>query len=113
MRDVIHIDDVCEIILIQIKKIRKYHNLTFNIGGDIKNSVSLKSLTKKCEHLTQNKIKIGRTAKTSIYDIPYFITDNKKVTRTYGWKPKKKINNIVQDIYKWMSLNKGQIKKFL
>ncbi len=102
VRDVIHIDDVCEIILIQIKKIKKHHNLTFNIGGDIKNSVSLKSLTKKCERLTQNKIKIGRTAKTSIYDIPYFITDNKKITKFYKWRPKKNIDQILNDILNWL-----------
>lgn len=102
VRDIIHIDDACEIILIQIKKIKKYHNLTFNIGGDKKNSVSLKSLTKKCEYLTQNKIKIGRTAKTSIYDIPYYITDNKKITKFYKWKPKKNINQILNDILNWL-----------
>ena len=33
VRDVIHIDDVCEIIFKQIKKIKVVNNSTFNIGG--------------------------------------------------------------------------------
>ena len=35
VRDVIHIDDVCEIIHLQIKKIQKINNHVFNIGGGI------------------------------------------------------------------------------
>ena len=52
--------------------------------------------------LNQNKIKIGRTAKTSIYDIPYFITDNKKITKFYKWRPKKNIDQILNDILNWL-----------
>ena len=33
VRDIIHIKDVCEIILIQIKNLKKINNETFNIGG--------------------------------------------------------------------------------
>ncbi len=107
VRDVIHIDDVSEIILSQIKKIGKNFNLTFNIGGGMKNSISLKSLTKKCEILTNNKIKIGRKPKTSIYDIPYYVTNNYKITRLYNWKPKKNINQILNDILNWLYKNKN------
>ena len=50
--------------------------------------------------------------KTSIYDIPYFITDNSKVTRTYGWKPKKNITKIIKDTYKWLKINKSNLIKY-
>lgn len=113
VRDVLHIQDLIDLIKIQIKKFNQINNQTFTVGGSTKSFTSLKNLTKLCQIITGNKINFSKISKTSIYDIPYFITDNKKVTRTYGWKPKKKINNIVQDIYKWMSLNKRQIKKFL
>lgn len=113
VRDIIHIDDVCEIILIQIKKFKKIKNHTFNIGGGIKNAVSLKDLTTMCENLTKNKIKFGRIGKTSIYDIPYFVTDNNKISRFYKWKPKKNIDQIINDIYRWLLVNKKARKFFL
>ena len=56
VRDVIHIDDVCKIILIQIKQIKSKHNKIFNIGGGIKNAISLNDLTSKCIKLTGNKL---------------------------------------------------------
>ena len=45
IRDVIHIEDVCEIIFLQIKYFNKIYNDTFNIGGGKINAISLKELT--------------------------------------------------------------------
>ena len=112
IRDVIHIDDVCKIILIQIKKIHKKNNLTLNIGGGLKNSISLKELTKKCQNISNNRIKISGISKTSMYDIPYYVTDNRKITKIYNWKPSKTIDHIVNDIYKWLYQNKNIWKYF-
>ena len=111
VRDIIHIDDVCKIILIQIKKINKVNNETFNIGGGLKNSISLKNLTSKCQILTNNKIKINKITKTSIFDIPYFVTNNSKVKKTYKWHPTKKIDTLLADTLKWLKQNK-KFRKF-
>jgi len=113
MRDVIHIHDVCKLIELQIKKINKINNLTLNVGGGIKNSISLKTLTKFCQKITLNKIKILSIKKTSNYDIPYYTTNNFQVSKIYKWKPKIKIYSIVKDIYKWMSLNKKILKNYI
>ena len=105
VRDIIHIDDVCELILLQIKKLNKIFNNTFNVGGDRKNSISLKQLTLKCRKLTGNKLKIGKLKKTSRYDIPYYVTDNSKIKKFYNWKPSRNINKILKDIYRWLIEN--------
>tara|TARA_E500000178_G_C17031537_1_gene760875 strand:- start:2161 stop:3186 length:1026 start_codon:yes stop_codon:yes gene_type:complete len=111
VRDVLHINDVCDIIYLQIRKLKKINNQTFNIGGSLKSYISLKNLTKKCENITNNKIKIKKIPKTSIYDIPYYITDNKKIQRIYKWQPKKSIDLILNDIFKWLNNNK-KLKRF-
>ena len=107
VRDIIHIEDVCKIILLQIKKLKKINNDTFNIGGGLKNSISLKNLTSKCEKITKNKIKIKKVSRTSIFDIPYFVTDNSKIQKIYKWKPSKNIEAILKDIYNWLTENKN------
>ena len=103
IRDVLHIDDACEIIMQQIKKFNKINNQIFNIGGGKINSISLVDLTFKCEKLTKNKIKIKKIPKTSKFDIPYYVSDNKKIIRFYKWKPLKNIDNILKDIYTWLN----------
>ena len=112
IRDVLHIIDLCELILLQIKKINKVHNKLFTIGGSKKSYTTLKNLTSICEKFTKNKIKFKNIKKTSIYDIPYYISDNKFASKTYGWKPKRNIEKIVNDTYLWLSTNKSMLKKF-
>ena len=111
IRDVIHVDDACEIIYLQIINFNNKFNNTFNIGGGLKNAVSLKQLTSKCEKLIGHKLKIKRLKKTSIFDIPYFVTDNKKITKFYNWKPLIGIDQILRDVQKWLIGNK-KIKNY-
>ncbi len=112
VRDVIHIDDVCEIIYLQIIRMKKIYNRTFNIGGGLKNSISLKDLSFKCQKLTTNKIRINSVLKTSIFDVPYYVSDNSKIFKNYSWKPKRNIDQIIKDIYYWLANNKTILKYF-
>ena len=111
VRDVIHIDDVCNIINLQIKKIRKINNITFNIGGGPRNKINLKKLTKYCQKITNNKVKIKKVKKTSNYDVPYYVTDNKKFFKFFNYKIKKNINKILIDIYLWQKKNLKSLNK--
>ncbi len=112
VRDVLHISDLTELINIQIKKFNKINNKIFTVGGSNTSKISLKDLTKLCVKITGNKIKIGKKKRTSNYDIPYYISDNKNVSKTYGWKVKKNIHDIVHDVYNWLSKNKKFIKRY-
>lgn len=112
VRDVLHIQDLCDLIYLQIKKINNKNNTIFTVGGSKKSYTSLKNLTNLCQIITKNKLKISRVSKTSIYDIPYFITNNKKVSRVYNWSPKKNIIEVVTDTYNWLIKNKPNLKKY-
>ena len=113
IRDVIHINDVCELIAKQIRKINNIYNMTVNVGGGKKNAISLKDLTKKCQKITSNKMQIFSNKKTSVYDIPYYITDNSKVKKIYNWAPKEKFSSILEDLYEWMMSNENKLKKYI
>ena len=106
IRDIIHIEDVCEIIFLQIKNLNKKFNNTFNIGGGIKNTISLRQLTIKCEKLIGHKLRVKKVKKTSKFDIPYYVTDNKKVSKYYKWRPLKNIDQILKDVYTWLRIYK-------
>ena len=72
--------------------------MTFNIGGGKSNLISLKTVSFLCQKITGNKISIRKVPKTSIYDIPMYVSENSKVKKIYGWKPKKKIHHILRHI---------------
>ena len=113
LRDVLHIDDLSNLILLQIKKINKINNKIFTVGGSKKSYVTLNYLTQICEKITGKKLKFEKVKKTSEYDILYFITDNKLITKTYGWKPNKDIKDVVNDTFRWLKNNRKVLRKYL
>ena len=112
VRDVLHIYDLCELIDLQIKKINYINNTLFTVGGSKRNCISLNELTTICEKISGNTLNISKIKKTSIYDIPYFVTNNSKVTKTYNWKPKRNVFRTVLDTYNWLKEDKSIINKF-
>ena len=113
IRDVLHINDLCDLIHLQILRFNKVNNMLFTVGGSTKSFISLLNLTEKCQKITGNALNIRKIKSTSIYDIPYFISDNSKVTKIYKWKPKKNIDLIISDTFKWLNDNKSELKKYL
>ena len=99
VRDIIHVEDVCELILEQINKINKINNKIFNVGGGLNNSISLKELTIKSRKITKNDIYIGKITKTSNYDIPYYVTNNRKIYSFYKWRVKRDLETIINDTF--------------
>ena len=111
VRDILHIDDLCELIFLQIIKIKKINNLTLSFGGGLNNSISLKQLTKKLEKISKNFLNIKKIKQTSFFDIPYFVASNNDIADIYQWKPKKNINEIIRDVYNWQKNNIRILKK--
>lgn len=102
-RDLLHIDDLCELIDIQINTLNKNGNgQIYNVGGGNDISLSLQEATFLCQKISGNKIDIIRQKETRPFDVAVYITDNKKVTSRYGWQPKKSKENILEDIYIWL-----------
>ena len=93
-------------------RVKEKNRMLFNEITENAICNSFKNLTKICEKITRNKIKILKKPKTSIYDIPYYISDNTKISKIYNWKPKRDIKNIVLDTFNWLKLDKAKLKKY-
>ena len=113
VRDFIHIDDLFELIDLQINDFDKFNGETYNVGGSIENSFSLQELTKICEEITGNKIKIDSVHENRPGDIIFYVTDYSKINKICGWKPKKTIRDTVSDITNWINENKEDLKNIL
>ena len=112
VRDVLHIDDLCELILIQIKELNKINNVTVNVGGGKNSKISLRDLTKLCEKITKNTCKVSTITKTSNYDIPFYVSNINKVKKLYKWSPTKSVKQVMTDLFSWIKENKNILNKF-
>ena len=112
VRDILYVKDFSLLIKKQILAFSKINNQLFCIGGGKSNSLSLKQLTKRCQELTKNHPQIGSVQQTSKYDIPFFISSNKKIKKFYNWSPKTNIDNILIKNLEWLKKDYKKIKKF-
>lgn len=113
VRDMLHIDDLIDLIDIQIHHIEKFKGKIYNAGGGLKTSASLLEMTVICEKITGNKIKIDSEVQNRPADLRIFINDNSKIENEISWKPKRSVENIFTDILNWIKENEEQLKAIL
>jgi CDP-paratose 2-epimerase len=110
VRDILHIDDLIDLLLLQIDRLNDINGDIYNVGGGKDNSVSLFELTKLCEKLTKNKLTIESDNTLRLNDVMIYITNNEKVNKKFKWYPKRNIETICLDIYNWMVENQNDMR---
>ena len=109
VRDVLHVDDLCRLIDMQIGEAADYAGKTYNVGGGPDISVSLLELTRKCQALTGTKIKIESVPETPAADVPYYVTDSSRVRAETGWRPERSLAATLADVHKWLVDNRAAL----
>jgi CDP-paratose 2-epimerase len=113
VRDILHIQDLFHLLDWQIHHFDKVNGETFNVGGGLETSISLQELTKVCEEVTGNKIDITKVVENRVADLRIYLTDNEKIEKLSGWKPSISVQDIIQDIFKWIKTNETDLKNIL
>lgn len=113
VRDILHVKDLFNLIDIQIHNFERINGETFNIGGGLETSVSLKELTAICEEVTGTKIEIGMVKETRTADIRIYLSDNSKINQVLGWSPKISPQKIIEDIFNWIKAEEQVLKNIL
>ncbi len=109
-RDVLHIDDLSELINLQILDFKKFEGEVFNVGGSKDISFSLKELTEICQNVTGNIIPVNSILENRSADLRIYMGDNTKITQLCGWKPLKSLETIVNDSFEWLKSNEQIVK---
>lgn len=110
VRDILHVRDLFELLVLQMQNPSKWNGSVFNVGGSEEISVSLQELTTICQEVCNNKVSIEKVTDTSSVDLRIFLTDTQLVSKTFNWKPKHSPVSIVEDIHSWISKNKDTLK---
>lgn len=113
VRDFIHIADLYRAVKHQLDSFSKYSGEVYNVGGGLENSVSLQELTKLCQEVTGNKIKIEPVIDERQADLISFVTDSSKFKERTGIEWQKGPRETVQDIYNWIKENEDDLRPIL
>jgi CDP-paratose 2-epimerase len=113
VRDMLHVQDLYKLLAIQLNDVDKFSGFSWNVGGGNDVSVSLFELTELCQEITANKIKINKINENRVADIPWYITDNSKISKLSGWKPTISKEKILIETFEWMKDNENILKNIL
>ena len=113
VRDILHVDDLFDLVQYQLDNLEQVSGKTLNVGGGRDISVSLQELTAICQRVTGNTVPISSQVENRQADIQLYLTDNTRVTELTGWQPKRSAEQIVIDVYHWLRENEAQLKPIL
>jgi CDP-paratose 2-epimerase len=113
VRDLLHIEDLFDLIVRQASDLSRWDGRIYNIGGGRSVSTSLRELTQCCQEITGQKVAVGSQPHTSGVDVRIYLTDASRARKDFGWAPQKGVSDIVADIFQWLSAHVDQLRPIL
>ncbi len=113
VRDLLHPDDLCALVERQLQSWDQVSGSTFNVGGGRSGSVSLQEFTTLCREVVGHSVPIAEDAATGKVDIPWYITDHRKVSQQLGWAPLHSPRQIVESIADWIRANEARLARLI
>lgn len=113
VRDVVHIEDVWELLVQQWAAWPQVRGKTFNAGGGVSVSLSLAEAGALCEELTGAHVTVHREPATRHGDVRVYVTDHSAVTATVGWSPQRDARTILRDLRDWMHADRERLREVL
>jgi CDP-paratose 2-epimerase len=102
VRDLLHVDDVIELIDLQLTAPDEWAGRVVNVGGGREISLSLAETTELCRELTGNEVPIGVADSDRPGDVRIYLTDASRLYGLTDWRPQRSAAETLADIAAWV-----------
>jgi CDP-paratose 2-epimerase len=102
VRDLLHVDDLVELVERQLADREYWHGRTFNVGGGREVSLSLRETTDLCREITGNEVDVGPAGESRGGDVRIYLSDCRALFGHTDWRPSRGPRAILQDIHDWV-----------
>jgi CDP-paratose 2-epimerase len=113
VRDLLHVDDLADLIEDQLLRPEHWDGVTVNVGGGPECSLSLRETTAICHELTGNRIGVAETDETRPGDVRIYISDCERLRGLTDWRPRRAARAVLEDIFAWVSANERAVRATL
>jgi CDP-paratose 2-epimerase len=113
VRDLLHIEDLLQLVAYQIEHFDDLEGEVFNVGGGMDCSLSLLETTKLCQEITGRTVEIQPNEHARPADVPVFITDSRKIMNRTRWSPQHTPRKTLDDIHRWIMENEKILRPML
>ncbi|HRT04350.1 MAG TPA: NAD-dependent epimerase/dehydratase family protein [Kiritimatiellia bacterium] len=102
VRDLLHIDDLVDLVLLQSRRIAEFRGDVFPAGGSTFSNLSLREATDLCQRITGRRLPMSAQPENRPADVIWFVTDNRPTTARLGWRPTRSAETILRDVHAWL-----------
>jgi len=113
VRDLIHVDDVLDLIDLQLGDPERWSGVVANVGGGVECSLSLVELTALCRAITGKAVPIDASVEARRGDIPSYVSDCSRLLGLTDWRPSADVTAILTDTHDWIVENESVLGQAL
>jgi CDP-paratose 2-epimerase len=109
VRDLLHVDDLVELVERQLLDPGRWDGGVFNVGGGREVSLSLRETSELCRELSGNEVAIDPVAETRAGDVPIYLSDCAKLFEFDDWRPRRDPRRVLAEIHDWIAADEERI----
>jgi CDP-paratose 2-epimerase len=113
VRDLLHVEDLVDLVERQLLAPAEWDGRTVNVGGGRECSLSLVETTAICRELTGNEVPIAPVEQTRAGDVPIYLSDCTKIFGLDEWRPQRSAEQVLADIHEWVAADEQRIAQAL
>src|SRR4051794_26000445 len=102
VRDLLHVDDLVDLVERQLTDPDHWHGRTFNAGGGRDVSLSLRETTDLCREITGNDVDVSPAGESRPGDVRIYLSDCRALFAHTDWRPQRGPRQVLQDIHDWV-----------
>ena len=110
VRDLLHIDDLVDLVDEQLCDQQRWSGVTANVGGGRECSLSLLEATGLCRELTGNEVAIGTESQNRPGDVPVYLSDCSRLHSLTSWRPRRSPREVLADLLDWADEHEAELR---
>jgi CDP-paratose 2-epimerase len=113
VRDLLHVEDLADLVEDQLLRPEHWDGRTVNVGGGPDFSLSLRETTELCADITGNRIGVVGSNESRPGDVRIYLSDCERLHDLTDWQPRREPRRVLEDIFSWVSEHERAVKAAL
>jgi CDP-paratose 2-epimerase len=110
VRDVLHVDDLCDLVEEQLANFGAWDGWLGNVGGGLKISASLRELTAICREVVGKEVAVSSEPANRQADLRLFLADCDRLFARTAWRPRRDVKQTVTDVFAWARAHEKELR---
>jgi CDP-paratose 2-epimerase len=109
VRDLLHVDDLVELVDRQLADPEGWRGATVNVGGGRDVSLSLTETTALCQELTGRRIPVTGSHEQRPGDVRIYLSDTARLFARTDWRPQRTAEDVLSDTAAWLRAHESLV----